>query len=204
MSHLIELVTTNANKIQVLKDRIHDTFGVRDTSASHRALWKSACTEFHSQYDELFFPGGHQAWTNFVQGTNPNIELALAYLEADPFVFRSGYHKQVIWNRIKQMVLSPNEKQRIEYVALNYLDKRVHWEFWSMAKYVRLRGSSEFWQITTKLASASARSNTAIKAHWLLLFLENQPIRQRIAREFLRAKYQPEYQPMVDFYHQID
>jgi len=200
MSDLITHVTANAERMRALSARIDETVRLRATSATHRAEWEAACADFHRQFDELFFPGGSQAWLDFTKGKSPEVEPALAFLEADPFSFRSGYHKQILWNRFKQIFLFPHEKQRLESVALSYLNKRVRWEFWHMAKYVRLRGSLEFWQSVTQIAVAGPRSSAAVKAYWLLLVRNNQPIRRRIGSELLRAKYEHGYKPLLDFY----
>lgn len=200
MSDLVTQITANAERMRALNDRINETVKYRATSAAHKAEWQAACADFHSQFDELFFPGGSKAWLDFTKGESPDAESAIAFLEADPFAFRSGYHKQIIWNRFKQIVLSASEKQRLESVAISYLGKRVRWEFWNMAKYVRLRGGAEFWQNVTLIATADSRSTTAIKAYWLLLVRDNEPVRRRIYSEFLRARYEPGYKLTLDFY----
>jgi hypothetical protein len=200
MSDLITLVTANAERMRALSARVNETVMLRATSARHKGEWQAACAEFHSQFDELFFPGGSRTWLDFIKGNSPDVEPALAFLEANPFFFRSGYHKQIVWNRFKQIFLSQQEKQRLESVALNYLDKRVRAEFWHMAKYVRLRGSSQFWQSAIELATATSRSPRAVKAHWLLLVRANQPIRRRIQSELLHAKYESGYKPILDFH----
>ena len=195
-----DLITANAARMRRLCARIDETVKLRAVSAAHRAKWEAACADFHGQFDKLFFPGGSQAWLDFTQGDSADVEPALAFLEADPFAFRSGYHKQILWNRFKRIFLSADEKQRLESVALSYLDKLVRREFWHMAKYVRLRGGSVFWQGVTRIATARSRSPAAVKAYWLLLVRANQPIRQRINGELLRARYEPGYKPVLDFY----
>lgn len=200
MSDLITHITANAEKMRALSARIDETFELEAISAKHRVEWKVACDDFHNQFDDLCFPGGSQAWCHFIKGTTPDVEPALAFLEADPFAFRSGYNKQILWNRFKQISLSLHEAQRLESVALSYLNKRVRWEFWDMAKYVRLRGSVQFWQEVTQIATARHRSSAAVKAYWLVLVKANQPIRRRLGNELLHAKYEPGYQPRLDFY----
>jgi hypothetical protein len=200
MRDLVALATANAEKMRALNARIKETVKLRQTSAAHKARWEAACADFHGQFGELFFPGGIQAWTDFTRGDCANVEPALAFLEADPFAFRSGYHKQIVWNRFKQIFLSSEEEQRLESVAMGCLNKRVRWEFWAMARYLRLRGSAEFWQKVRQLATASQRSPVAVKAHWLLLVQANQPVRRRIGHELLRAKYEAAYQPTLDFH----
>lgn len=199
MNRLQEVALLNAKELRRLTGRISETMRRRSNSPAERAEWGAACSEFHSRFGELFFPGGESAWANFIRGDASYVEHALAFLEADPWSFRSGYHKQIVWRRLKQVLLSEPEHQRLEAVALQYLSKRVRWEFWHMAKYVRLRGSLKFWQDITELALAADRSPIAIKANWLLLVRANLPVRRCIQRELFRTRYEPMYTPVLDF-----
>lgn len=193
------LAVRNAEELRRLYARIGETLPHRSTSAAARVAWESACREFHDRFDDLFFPGGEIAWSGFVRGDSAFVENALAFLEADPWSFRSGYHKQIVWRRLKTMSLSAEDHRRLEQVALSYLPKRVRWEFWHMAKYMRLRGGPEFWETVEKLATSAERTAGAIKATWLLLVRANAPVRRCIWRELLRAKYEPGYKPTLDF-----
>jgi hypothetical protein len=186
-------------ELRRLNERIGETLPHRSSSAAGRAAWEAACREFHDRFDDLFFPGGERAWSGFLRGEAAFIENALAFLEADPWSFRSGYHKQVVWRRLKRLPLNAEDHRRLEQVALSYLAKRVRWEFWHMAKYMRLRGGAEFWETVKGLATSTERTPSAIKATWLLLVRANAPVRRCIWRELLRAKYEPGYAPTLDF-----
>lgn len=199
MNELHALAVRNAEELRRLNARIGETFAHRPDSTAGRAAWEAACREFHERFEDLFFPGGERAWSGFVRGEPTFVENALAFLEADPWSFRSGYHKQVVWRRLKQLPLNVEDRQRLEQVALSYLPKRVRWEFWHMARYVRLRGGPEFWGTVERLATSAERTPSALKATWLLLVRANAPVRRRIWRELLRAKYEPGYTPNLDF-----
>ena len=198
MEKLHVLAIGNAKELRRLNDRIEETLRNRSASPTGRAEWSAACAEFHERFNDLFFPGGDEAWAGFLQGRVGYIEHALAFLEADQWSFRSGYHKQIVWRRFKRLLLSKDELDRLEQAALSYLPKRVRWEFWHMAKFVCLRGSETFWQRVEGLASSAERSPSAIKANWLLLTRANVPVRSLVGHELLRAKYQPGYTPALD------
>jgi hypothetical protein len=192
------LALRNAEKLRALNARIDETFKRRHCSASDLAAWKNACYEFHRDFGGLFFPGGVDAWSAFISGTGTDVEPVIAFLEADPWSFRSGYHKQILWNRLKRTFLTAREIQRLETVALSYLEKRVRWEFWHMARFARHRGSSSFWQAVESLAASEARTPAAIKAAWLLRYRCNEDIRRYVGNEVRRAKYQSGYVPKLD------
>jgi hypothetical protein len=198
MGKLQTLALRNAEELRHLYGRIGETLRFRSDSDASRANWSAACAEFHQRYTELFFPGGTEAWNCFLRGESVYIENALAFLEADPWCFRSGYQKQIIWNRFKRLLLSEKELERLERIARSYLPKKVRWEFWHMAKFVRLRASAEFWQEMEQLATSAERSPSAIKANWLMLVRLNVPVRQCLWRQLRRSKYQQGYVPILD------
>lgn len=57
------------------------------------------------------------------------IETAIAFLEADPWFFRSGYEKQNIIRRLKRVALTEIQKQRLGFVVLAAIDGRDREEF---------------------------------------------------------------------------
>lgn len=196
-SHIV-LAFANAEKLRALTARVNETVDRRWHSAADKVAWETACREFHSQFNHLFFPGGIRAWTAFMSGESGAIDPAIAFLEADPWSFRSGYHKQILWNKLKRASLTLTETGRLEAVALNYLEKRVRREFWHMARFVRARGSDSFWQTVETFATAEARSPRAIKATWLLRSRRNEDIRRYVANDLRRARYEPGYVPSLD------
>ena len=198
MNDLQALALRDANELRRLYRRIDETLRHRSSSKEGRAAWEAACGEFHARFDDLCFPGGAEAWSGFGRGEAAFVPHALAFLEADPWSFRSGYHKQVVWRRFKRFLQSEQELQRLEQVALSYLPKRVRWEFWHMAKFVRARGQPDFWNSVLLLAASTDRSSSAVKANWLLLVRANVPVRRLIQRELLRASYQSGYTPVLD------
>jgi hypothetical protein len=198
MAHTADQVRANADRLSALHSRIHETLKLRSHSSFERAEWEAACAKFHEQFDELFFPGGATGWSAFLANQSEGIELALLFLEVDQHTFRSGYHKQIVWDRLKKLYLAPEEHERLEQTALAYLHRRVRREFWHMVNFMRLRGSSSFWQRVEILALEGDES-VMRKARWLLLARKNVPVRQWIGNELFRPKYQPGYVPQLDF-----
>ncbi len=198
LSDLVQTMHAHAARLRALYASIGETYAQHSASAAAHKQWQDACTEFHDAYSDLFFPGGELAWQQFIDGSSSDVRCALAFLQADPWYHRSGYHKQMVWHRFKRIVLTREELQLLEGVALDYLGRRVRREFWYMARFVRLRGSADFWQRVEQMASAPVRSAPAIKATWLVLAGQNKPVCRAIAGEVRRASYQPGYQAVLD------
>ena len=72
--------------------------------------------------DRDFMPGlakGHQRF----------IDTAIAFLEADPWFFRSGYEKQNIIRHLKRAALDEAQRLRLAHVVLRAIDGRDRVEF---------------------------------------------------------------------------
>ena len=116
-------------------------------------------------------------WSAFRAGDGEGIAHALLFLEVDQVTLRSGYLKVDIWDRLKQYVLAPETAQRLEAIALAYLDRRIRREFWHMVNFMRLRGSPAFWEQVARRA-ADGSEPAARKAGWMLLARDNAPVRR--------------------------
>ncbi len=202
MSDLAQIVRVNAERINALHKRINETVPHRTHSPADREAWSEACKAFHHAYPDLIFPGGVKCWTSLLARDPAEMEAALAFLEVDPWFFRSGYLKQIIWSRLKKSLLTQQQEDRLEIIAVSYLRRPTYREFWHMARYVRVRGSSRFWAEISELAKQSDEEK-CIKAGWLLLAKRNIPVKNWIGSEFLRASYEHGYVPDLSLKAQL-
>jgi len=199
MIAIADVIRRNAERLESLHARIGETVKHRSRSARDREVWSRACSAFHSQFADLAFPGGLRAWSAFMSGDSAETETALVYLEVDPWHFRSGYQKEMIWDRFKKMHLAPPELRRLEHVALAYLPKRAYRHFWYMARFACLCATDSFWSEIASLSEASSRTPQSIKATWLVLARSNLPVRDWISTELFRARYESGYHANLDF-----
>ncbi len=194
MGDLAAEIRANAHEIVRLHSRIDETVRYRSRSSADREEWSRACAEFHQRFPDLIFPGGEERWEAFLRRDPDEVDPAIAFLDVDPWFFRSGYLKQIVWDRLKRTHLSPDQMARLEKVAESYLHKRAQREFWHMVRFFRVRGTETFWETITALAGVKS-GDASLKAHWMLLARRNLPVRNWIGREFLRASYKPGYIP---------
>ena len=195
MSDLPSRILTNAETIERLRAHIKETAALRERSPLDRSAWHSACEAFHQSFAELAYPGGLRRWEAFLAREAAEFDTAITFLEVDPMYFRSGYLKQIMWNRLKRAGLAPRQERRLEAVALSYLARcRLAPEFWYMVRYVRFRGSQAFWEALGKLSSADDGLQSS-RAGWLLRAKQNLPVKNWVGRELLRARCEPGYEP---------
>jgi hypothetical protein len=193
-----KIVADSAELVR-LHQAIRDTFARRSLSRHEHEEWSKACAKFHSEYANLFYPGGDERWDKFLNGDSAEIETAVLFLDVDPYFFRSGYMKEVIWTRLKKFDLSAPQRTRLEAIAIAYLHRRIRRDFWHMARYVRRHGRDEFWRQVVSLQE-SAIPSVRMKAGWLMLCKENWPVRTWINREVMKARFDKGYVPLLDFH----
>ena len=120
------VIQRNAKRVNELHDRIHETFKHRDASPEARAEWSRACSDFHSQYDALAFPGGYTAALEKIPtGDSRAIEDALAFLEVRPFFFRSQYIRTKLTRLLKRAQLTFRQTERFHRALEANKKKRV-------------------------------------------------------------------------------
>jgi hypothetical protein len=192
-------IVSAAEQLRSLHQSLLDTHARSSLSRQAREEWSNACMKFHEEYSNLFYPGGDERFDAFLRGDSAEIETAIMFLEVDPYFFRSGYLKQIVWDRLKQFELSSPQRTQLEAVAIAYLQKRIRLEFWHMVRYVRRHGSEEFWQKVTELGASSIPS-VRLKANWMLLAKENWPVRRWINREIFQSRFREGYVPNLDFH----
>lgn len=193
------VIRQNAAILASLHREIHRTFRAREQSPAAWRAWKEACSAFHAQQRDLFYPGGHSRWIAFRRGDTGELETAIELLPPEIYYFGSGYMKEVIWQRLKRACLSAAQLRRIDTIALSYLDHRLRREFWSMSRYAVFRDRQPFWDAIKTIASTGT-SPKREKAGWLLAAKSGIAIQRRVNLEFFRAKFDPDYPPLLDLY----
>lgn len=198
MSSIAAELASSSATIRELYSRIDETFAMRDRSPAHREAWSRACAEFHARYGTLSYPGGDSRWQALMTLDSSEIETAITFLETDPFFFRSGYMKEAIWQRLKSAYLVPKQLRRLEAAGLQQLHRQIRRDFWYMVRFVRLRGSLDFWEAVHNLAAHNSDA-PGLKAWWMLLARANYPVQHWIGSQLLRARYEKNHVPNLAF-----
>jgi hypothetical protein len=109
------LITANAARLRELHDELHRAFREHPHGPAHQA----ACHAFRSNYDQLAFPGGLEAGLVRLKALEPDaVEIAIRFLEADPWFFRSGYIKEEIIRRLKHAPLTTAQRASLRAVVI--------------------------------------------------------------------------------------
>lgn len=196
MPKLEEQVLHNAEIIRGMYARISETAAQRSRSAAHMREWKEACATFHAGFDALSFPGGSAAWIELCARDATQADNAIAFVGADPWFFRSGYMKKVVWRCLKRIPLNKSQERSLEAVALAWAgEARRRCNFWDMVRCMRFRNSSRFWTHVAKMADAAPHHRDGIKPRWMLLAYHNHPVETWVSRELHLVRQRPDYTP---------
>lgn len=72
------------------------------------------------------------------------VEWGIAFLEADPYAFRTGYTKAKIARYLRKATLSPEQSARLRAVVLTAIGRGSRFEFVEYARLARRLDSPEF------------------------------------------------------------
>ena len=163
---------SNAAKLRELHQAVQSTAIKRDKSSEQRRLWEEATQRFHDQYDLLAFPGGLEHQMKCLQERDGDaIELAVSFLEADPWFFRSGYIKEDLIKSIKKASLSESQRDRLRNVLLARVNSgsgREYRDYCKLAPYLMTNEFRE--QLLAKVRSQDEKISQ--RARWMLEALE--------------------------------
>lgn len=191
-------IRENAAVLRELHSRIDETDKLRSRSRADQDAWRRACAEFHARYSSLSYPGGDGRWQALMLLDSAELETGIAFIETDPYFFRSGYMKEAIWRRFKAAVLSPKQLHRLEVAAMSQLRRQIRRDFWYMVRFVRMRATLRFWEEVGAIALEGSGA-PSLKAWWLLLARANHPVQYWIRCELMRARYEKGHVPDLSF-----
>jgi hypothetical protein len=126
-----------AQLVQETMGRVNDTAHKRDGSKTALARWHHALDEWHRAMGLLYPDAFWEDLERLRSGDVEAVEPAIAFLEADPWAFRSGYVKQTVVHLLKRLELSAEQAGRLRSVILQVVDVGDRREFLGYCKLAR-------------------------------------------------------------------
>jgi hypothetical protein len=132
--------------------------------------WKSAIARFFAATNAAYPPRFWDDYAELKGGNVAGLESAIAFLEADPMFFRSGYLKADLIRFIKRVPLTRAQVKRLRRVAIGVVDKRSTNEF---RRYCRLAVKVDGPELREELEKRlqHADPNIARRAKWMMDYL---------------------------------
>jgi hypothetical protein len=114
-----DVFESNAAQLRELHNAIQAAYARRIEGDVQWKAWQEVCRRFHSSYDALAFPGGLGNAMSLLAKRDPTaIEMVVRFLEADPWYFRSGYHKEYMIKELRKIPLTEEQRKRLQQVIL--------------------------------------------------------------------------------------
>jgi hypothetical protein len=158
----------NAAELEKLRERVDEMFRERSKSPEHTAAWQKAALAFRTEYDKLAFPGGLSREFDLLRvGDATAIEMAIRFLEANPWFFRSGYYKVDILKLLRKHSLSDEQRARLRKVILERVRDRPVREIRGYARFAPKVSTPEFEAEMTNIAE-NANRHAARHAQWVI------------------------------------
>jgi hypothetical protein len=158
----------NAAELEKLRERVNEMFRERSKNPERAAAWEEAARDFHTAYDKLAFPGGLSREFDLLRiGDVTALEMAIQFLEANPWFFRSGYYKADILKALRRYPLSDEQCARMRKVILERVRDRPVREMRAYARFAPKVSTPQFEAEITNIAADSNR-HAARHAQWVL------------------------------------
>ncbi len=131
----------------------------------------------HASYDRLAFPGGLERQLELLKAQDTEaIEMAVRFLEADPWFFRSGYIKAELLGRLRTAPLNDDQLERLRRIVLDRIDGPGRREFRRYARFARRLDTPDFRAaVSDRVHSGDARTSRHATWVWALLPPNEEP-----------------------------
>ena len=120
-----------------------------------RITWQAQVAQDHPAINAVYPPGFWKQYAQFCSGDASKLGMAVAFLEADPWVFGSGCVKEDFIQAIKHIELPPVYVTRLQNVVLSIVDRRDGREF---RDYCRLARKVDAPELRTQLKHRLTRA----------------------------------------------
>jgi hypothetical protein len=198
-------VRTKAAEAEAARRALHATAAARDRNRPETYdAWHDAVVAFRAAiaaaYPAGFWDSMGRRYERLAHGEPDAIEMAVFFLESDPWFDRSGYVKEALLKRLKRLPLTPRIAARLHRVLLAAVDGRDRREF---RRYCWLARSLVTPDLTRALRErlTSADAGVRRRAEWMLAAVERRPVRSEVMAAHA-AWYRPAWEAAaagVDF-----
>lgn len=115
----MQQIIENTQTLQKLLPQLNEAIDTAYQSKNPQA-WKDALQKRSDTYNKLAFPGGLKEGIEKLENKDPEIvDITIEWLKADPYYFRSGYHKKKIVHLLKHIELTNKQTQALQEVLIN-------------------------------------------------------------------------------------
>ena len=165
---MMNVFQASAAELEKLRDKVYEAARHRNESPERMAAWQEASRDFFAAYDRLAFPGGLNREFELLKVGDPGaIEMAVRFLEADPWYFRSGYHKADVLKLLRKLPLTDEQCARLRDLILDHVRGRPRRETRDFCRFAPKVTNAEF-ESEVKTIAQNSNRHAARRAQWVL------------------------------------
>ncbi len=160
-----------------LSDHINSIDSSLKSSSDRRALsrdayvaWVDAASDLADALDLLYYDL-EQAIERSDAGDSGASEYLVAFLEADPWCFRSGYMKGRVYECLRRAQVTDSIQVRLRVVLLNAVDAGYRREFRSSCRLARIVADAGLIAELRHRLTAASDSHVRRRALWMLAYV---------------------------------
>lgn len=133
---------------------------------------------FCNAIDAAYPPGFWEDYERLKNGDARGVKMAIEFLEADPWFFRSGYIKANIARFLKRVTLSSQQVRRLEKVLLKIVDDRNTQEFRNYCRLARVIATPALVEALRERLT-NEKDHCRLRAMWMLFTIEQKPMSRK-------------------------
>ena len=155
---------------EALHTRVLDAVVKRRQSKEDHIAWKDACTAWNGHRSILNTFENDDALNRLEDGDPDLLDLAIAFVEVNPFYFRSGYLKKRLFRRLKHLKLTDTQRRRILMGILSAIRSQQGNGWKDFCSLATAFADSDFISSVSRFAE-DADSHVVRRANLLLKYL---------------------------------
>jgi transposase len=129
----------------------------------------------YNAIEAAYPPGFGEHYDRLKNGDARGVEMAIEFLEADPWFFRSGYIKANLARFLKHVTLSNQQVRRLEKVLFKIADERNTQEFRNYCRLARTVATPALIEALKKRLTDD-NIHRRLRATWMLFAIEQDSI----------------------------
>ena len=170
-------LTTRAREERIAHHQLvaaHRALQQKERDPVAQAAYHAALTRWRTALERAYPPGFWGAYDALGRGDPSGADIAIEFLEGDPWFFRSGYVKATLIERLTRLDLSPLHASRLRSVVLTAVDSRDRRE---LRRYRRLARKVDTPELRKALQSRLDADDPGVRrrARWILDALTPAP-----------------------------
>ena len=147
--------------VRDLRALVQTTWQARNKSEAAGDAWRETARQYQAVLEHAFRPDFLMSVDALQNRRQTDIEPILAFLEAEPYFYRSGYMTQNVLRWLKRLSFSVGDADRVRALVLRSV-RRPGWSTRAFREYARLAAAVDSSELRVELLEASCSADSKV------------------------------------------